>query len=63
MNYYPIGSKLYLDDGRIGTITGVNRWGQHEVWPDNPTDDEFIRNTHHLINVGEENPVLEDESW
>jgi hypothetical protein len=54
------GTRIYLDDGRTGTITQADPTiGKYFVWPDQPTDDEFIRNTHHLIRFEDAREVEE----
>lgn len=57
MSHLPTGTLLYLDDKRTGKITGTNEWGQYEVYPSEPTYEEFVRNARHLIRFEDARPV------
>lgn len=57
----PCNVRVYLQDGRTGTIKGTNAWGQYEVQPDDPTPEEQVREIRHLIPIGEARPFMETD--
>lgn len=45
----PLGTRIYMQDGRPGRIVDKMDWGQYAVQADDPTPDEIARDMKDLI--------------
>ena len=49
MTTLPLGTRIYMQDGRPGRIVDKMDWGQYAVRADDPTPDEIARDMKDLI--------------
>ena len=55
----PLGTRIYMRDGRPGRIVDVMDWGQYAVQADDRTPDEIARDMKDLIDFDKARVVEE----